>query len=133
MPGSLAKEGRRMSQKPVILVIEDDKDVAEFYGHALEASGYEPEILRTGEAALARLAAIVPDIVLLDLKLTPHLTGADILHYIRSEQRLVDTWVVVVTGHPDLAETVKAEADRILIKPIDMSQLTDLVARLLSS
>ncbi len=122
-----------MSQKPVILVVEDDKDVAEFYGHALEASGYEPEITRTGEAALERLAVIVPDVVLLDLKLTPHLTGADILHYIRSDQRLVETRVIVVTGHPDLAETVKAEADRIMIKPIDMSQLSDMVARLLSS
>jgi two-component system phosphate regulon response regulator PhoB len=122
-----------MTHSPVILVIEDDKDVAEFYSHALEASGFESEVARTGEAALERLAAIVPDVVLLDLKLSLHLTGADILHHIRSDQRLAKTRVIVVTGHPDLAETVKAEADGILIKPIDVSQLSDLLTRFLQS
>ena len=117
----------------MILVIEDDKDVAEFYSRALEASGFESEVARTGEAALERLAAIVPDVVLLDLKLSLHLTGADILHHIRSDQRLAKTRVIVVTGHPDLAETVKAEADGILIKPIDVSQLSDLLTRFLQS
>jgi len=122
-----------MTPSPVILVIEDDKDVAEFYSRALEASGFESEVARTGEAALERLAAIVPDVVLLDLKLSLHLTGADILHHIRSDQRLAKTRVIVVTGHPDLAETVKAEADGILIKPIDVSQLSDLLTRFLQS
>ncbi len=121
-----------MTHNPVVLVIEDDKDVAEFYSHALAASGVETEIIRTGEAALARLAAVVPDAVLLDLKLSPHISGTDILHHIRADKRLAKTRVIVVTGHPDLAETVKAEADLVLIKPIDVSQLNDMVARFLA-
>ncbi len=121
-----------MTPKPVVLVIEDDKDVAEFYSHALEASGVETEIIRTGEAALARLAVTVPNIVLLDLKLSLHISGMDILHQIRADQRLAKTRVIVVTGHPDLAETVKAEADVVLIKPIDVSQLSGMVARFLA-
>ncbi len=118
-----------MTHNPVILVIEDDKDIAELYNHALEASGFEAEITRTGEAALERLAAIVPDVVLLDLKLSLHISGADVLLHIRSDQRLTKTRVIVVTGHPDLAETVKAMADLILIKPIDVSQLSNIVTQ----
>ena len=117
---------------PLILIIEDDKDVARLYSLALESSGFETEIIRTGQAALARLAATVPDVVLLDLSLPPHISGIDILRQIRSDKRLAKTRVIVVTGHPSMAETVKAEADLILIKPADVSQLSDLVAPFVS-
>jgi two-component system phosphate regulon response regulator PhoB len=95
---------RRMMSNPQVLIIEDDKDVAELYDFSLRSSGIETEIIRKGEDALARLAATVPGIVLLDLKLSPHLSGADILYRIRSDQRLAKTRVIVITGHPDIAE-----------------------------
>jgi hypothetical protein len=38
--------------------------------------------------------------------------------------------VIVVTGHPELAETVRDEADVVLIKPVDVDQLSDLIVRL---
>ena len=116
---------------PLVLIIEDDKDVAELYRHALESSGVEAEIVRTGEDALARLAVTVPNLVLLDLKLQPHISGADILRHIRSDGRLAKIRVIVMTGHHDMAEAVKAEADLILIKPVDVIELIDSAARFL--
>jgi CheY-like chemotaxis protein len=115
---------------PHSLVIEDDRDVAELYRHVLESLGFETEVIRSGEAALARLAAIVPAVVLLDLLLPPHISGTDILHQIRADKRLTETRVIVVTGHPELAETVSDEADAVLVKPVDVSQLSDLIAHL---
>jgi two-component system C4-dicarboxylate transport response regulator DctD len=115
---------------PSALIVEDDKDVAELYGRVLASLGFAIEITQTGEAALARLAVAVPNVVLLDLHLPPHVSGADILHHIRADQRLAETRVVVVTGHPDLAETVKDEADLVLLKPVDVGELSDQVARL---
>ncbi len=115
---------------PRALVIEDDKDIAELYGRVLESLGFETEILRTGEAALARLAVIVPAVVLLDLHLPPHVSGSDVLHQIHADKRLAETRVIVVTGHPELAETIGDEADAVLIKPVDVSLLSDLTARL---
>jgi DNA-binding response OmpR family regulator len=112
------------------LAIEDDKDIAELYGRVLESLGFEAEILRTGEAALARLAVIAPVVVLLDLNLPPHISGKDVLHQIRADKRLAETRVIVVTGHPELAETIGDEADAVLIKPVDVSLLSDLIARL---
>jgi two-component system response regulator GlrR len=115
---------------PRALVIEDDKDVAELNGRVLESLGFETEIIRTGEAASARLTIIVPAVVLLDLHLPPRISGIDVLHQIRADQRLMETRVIVVTGHPELAETVRDEADAVLIKPVDVSMLGDLIARL---
>ena len=115
---------------PRTLIIEDDRDVAELYGRVLESLGFETEIIRTGEAASARLTLVVPAVVLLDLLLPPRISGIDLLHQIRADQRLTDTRVIVVTGHPELAETVGHEADAVLIKPVDVSELSDLIARL---
>ena len=63
---------------PLIQIIEDDKDVAELYSHALKSSGIEAEIVQIGEDALARLAVTVPNLVLLELKLQPHKAGTAI-------------------------------------------------------
>ena len=113
-----------------VLIVEDDRDVAELYGRVLESSGFTTEIVRTGEAALARLSVSVPDVVVLDLSLPPHVSGTDVLNKIRADQRLAETRVVVVTGHPDLADTVRDSADLVLLKPVEVNQLIDLVTRL---
>ena len=115
---------------PSVLIVEDDQDVAELYSRVLESSGLTTEIIRTGEAALARLAETSPGLVVLDLSLPPHVTGTDVLHRIRSDQRLAKTRVVVVTGHPDLADAVRGQADLVLLKPVDVNQLSDFVASL---
>jgi CheY-like chemotaxis protein len=112
------------------LVIEDDKDIAELYGRVLESLGFETEIIRRGEAASARLTAVVPAVVLLDLHLPSHISGSDILHQIRADKRLIETRVIVITGHPELAETIRDEADMVLNKPVDVGQLSDLISRL---
>ena len=115
---------------PHALAIEDDKEIADFYGRVLESFGFEAEIIRNGEAALARLAAVVPSLVLLDLNLPSRVSGSDILHQIRADPRLTETRVIVITGHAELAETVRDEADLVFIKPVDIGDLGDLIARL---
>jgi CheY-like chemotaxis protein len=115
---------------PRALAIEDNKEIAELYGHVLESLGFETEIIRTGEAALVRLRAMVPAVVLLDLNLLSRVSGSDILHRIRADPRLTETRVVVITGHPVLAETIHDKADAVLIKPVDVGELSDLIMRL---
>ena len=115
---------------PHALIIEDDKDAAELYRHVLEPLGFETETFRTGEAALARLAVIVPAVVLLDLHLPSRKSGTDVLHQIRADQRLAETRVIVISGHPELAETIGDEADVVLIKPVDVGILGDFIKRL---
>ena len=116
--------------KPSVLIVEDDPDVAQLYNDVLESRGCQTEISHTGEAALAWLAITVPDLVVLDLNLPPHVSGIMVLQHIRADLRLSDTRVIVVTGHPDLVENVRDQADLLLIKPVDVNQIGDYAAGL---
>ena len=81
--------------------------------------------------ALAWLAKKVPDVVVLDLRL-PQISGVEILHYIRTDPRLVKTRVIVVTAYPKSAVFLQKRADLVLIKPISFVQLRDLARQLRS-
>jgi diguanylate cyclase (GGDEF)-like protein len=116
-------------EKPFALIIEDDRDTAALFRQVLELAGFQTEIIMMGKIALERLAVLTPDIVLLDLHL-PGISGMDILNQVRADERLTETRVVIVTAHSHLAESLQAEADLVLLKPISIDQLTDLVLRL---
>jgi two-component system response regulator AdeR len=109
------------------LIIEDDDDLSVIFSEALQAAGFKTEIIQSGDQALARLAVTTPDVVVLDLHL-PRVAGMDILHQIRADARLVKTRVIVATAHPRMAESLRDEADLVLLKPISFSQLRDLAA-----
>ena len=111
------------------LIIEDDPDLSIIFAEALQAAEFETKIIQDGRVALACLAEDQPIIVVLDLHL-PHASGGDILHLIRSEARLAQTRVIVTTADPLMADSLQAEADLVLIKPISFSQLRDLAVRL---
>lgn len=114
---------------PFALIIEDDYDASLIFAEALQAAGFETEIIRSGDTALARLAATTPDAVVLDLHM-PHVSGVDIMEQIRADERLAETQVIVATADPRLADILQDDADLVLIKPISFSQLRDLAARL---
>jgi len=116
-------------KKPFSLIIEDDEDLSTIFHEALNAAGFETEIVRNGRLAIDRLQDIIPDVVILDMHL-PLVTGADILKFIRSQKQLVYTSVIVTTADAIMGEQVRDEADFVLIKPISFGQLRDLTARL---
>jgi len=98
----------------------------------LTLAGHDCEVVLTAKEALDRLAASVPDLVLLDLRLGLEIGGEDILYQIRSNPRYDNTRVVVITAYPTIAEMVTNIADLILIKPVEMDQLRTLVSRIQS-
>lgn len=111
------------------LIIEDDDKLATIFYKALQRAGFEAEIARDGKIALKRLAATIPDMVVLDLHL-PYVSGTDLLHKIRADERLTKTRVIVVTADLFRAEPLRGEADLVLIKPISFNKLVDLATRL---
>lgn len=114
---------------PLALVIEDDAPHANLFSEALQKAGFEIETIRDGQVALARLAEITPMLVVLDLHL-PHVSGADILNFIRNDARLRKTRVVVASADPQMASMLREKADLVLIKPISYFQLKELAIRL---
>jgi DNA-binding response OmpR family regulator len=116
-------------KKPLALVIEDDNDIAEMFASVLHEADFATEIILTGDVALKRLAAVVPDVVLLDLRL-PYVPGLDIFTQISKDKRLARTRVIVVTANPDMARSLPANAPFVLYKPVDLKQLRALIKRL---
>ena len=111
------------------LVIEDDPDQALIFSEALRAAGFEPEIVRDGRAALTRLEATAPSLVVLDLHM-PHVVGKDLLYYIRTDERLAGTRVILASGDYQLSQSLRDQADVVLLKPIGFEQLRDMASRM---
>ncbi len=114
---------------PFALIVEDDPKLAAIFAQALQMAEFETEIVPDGEIALVRLAETTPAVVVLDLHL-PNISGADILHQIRADTRLAKTRVMLTTADSVMAETLRSEADLVLLKPISFTQLRDLATRL---
>ena len=111
------------------LIIEDDPDLATIFAEALRGAEFKTEIIRDGKAAINRLNTVIPSVVVLDLHL-PFASGKEILKHIRADARLTDTRVILATADSSLADTLQAQVDLILLKPISFGQLRNLAARL---
>jgi CheY-like chemotaxis protein len=114
---------------PLALIIEDDEAVADVFARALQLAEFETEIIKDGQTALTRLATARPAIIILDLHL-PHISGRELLAQVKTEAQLAQTRVIVATADAALADSLQAEADLVLLKPIRPSHLRDLAFRL---
>jgi two-component system, OmpR family, copper resistance phosphate regulon response regulator CusR len=114
-----------------ILVIEDEKRIADFVGRGLESSGYPVDLAETGSAALAKLHALDYDLVILDLML-PDMDGLGILEKLRA--RKSNPPVLILSARSTLNDRVKGlelGADDYLIKPFAFMELLARVRALL--
>ena len=111
------------------LIIEDDRDLVEIFSMALQRAGYETEAIYDGDKACTRLDDFIPDLILLDIQL-PGISGVEVLEYVRSNPEFEKTRIIVATASPIRVEHLREEADLMLVKPISVSQLTELATRL---
>ena len=116
-------------EKPLALIVEDDRDIVALFRHVLDLSGYRTEIVLHGKVAAEYLAKTTPDIVLLDLGL-PGMSGGEILAMMRADQRLKNVPVVVITAHAHLVETLPVAPHLVLIKPVNIEQMSNLIQRI---
>lgn len=112
-----------------ILVVEDEKHLAEGLRFNLEAEGYQVGVVDTGEAALDLLVGKGQafDIVVLDVML-PGKNGFQVVSEMRRAGQFVPTLILTARGHSDdVLQGFAAGADDYLTKPFD---LTILIARI---
>jgi len=114
------------SQPPVVLIVEDEPDVAETYNLWL-ADDYDVRIAQDGDEGLTELDEAV-DVVLLD-RMMPGLSGDEVLERIR--ERDLECRVAMVTAvEPDF-DILEMGFDAYLSKPIRSEQLHETVEKLL--
>ena len=80
-----------------ILVIEDNALAANVYRSVLSAAGYQVAVAADGEAGLAAIDRLHPDLVLLDLML-PKIEGIEVLRRIRANPALNNMPVMVTSN-----------------------------------
>ena len=115
--------------KPLALIVEDDPKLNEIISIALDAD-FELAACTDGSIALERFKETIPQIIVLDLNL-PGLPGKDILAYVRAEERLAKTRVILATADERQAETLTNSADIVLLKPVSPGLLKELALRMM--
>lgn len=114
-----------------VLVVDDDPDVALYTQTVLERrAGFI--VTAIGDPRLARAAVdeFRPDVVVTDIEM-PGMTGLELLAQLRADQP--DLPVVVMTAHVSVDYAVSAlrnQADEFLTKPVNSTQLVEIVTRL---
>ncbi len=102
-------------------VVEDDPDQRELVCHELERAGWSVEVAEDGIAALGRIRHMIPDVIVLDLRM-PNLDGVQVLKLLRSTDVGRRIRVIVTTGG-EVDEAVRALATAVLIKPFKAADL----------
>ncbi len=115
--------------KPFAIIVEDDRDIVALFRHVLDIAGYHTEIVMDGLEAMQRITAMHPDIVLLDLQL-PGMSGVEILKRMKQDEHMMTIPVVVITAYSHHSSSLEVEPDLLLLKPVDINQLSNLVQRL---
>lgn len=120
-----------------ILVVEDEKDIADMVKTVLEARGHIVLISDDGMKALDIAKTQRPDVIITDL-LMPGITGLELCQRIREDADLRSISLVVITSVsedssiPDISWKAVANCDEFVSKPFDPYELADRVERILS-
>ena len=116
-----------------VLVVEDDRDIAELVERYLQKAGFSTEVLASGRDALKALADRAPDLLILDLML-PHVDGLEICRAARNDARTAAMPIIMLTARADESERIvglEIGADDYIDKPFSPNELVARVRALL--
>ena len=107
---------------PEILIIEDERPIAELLKYSLEREGYQVRMAHTGADGLAAIAAKTPDLILLDLML-PDMDGLSICRQVTEQRRAP---IIIVSAKNDQVDKIiglEYGADDYITKPFDIREV----------
>ena len=112
---------------PLVLIAEDEPQIARILVGYLERDGYRTAFALDGRQALAQHLALAPDLLLLDVQM-PLADGWEVLAQVR---RRGDTPVIMLTARDQDADKLAAlrvGADDYIVKPFNPAEVVALVA-----
>ena len=123
-PSPLSPSPALSASAPTVLIVDDTPaNLAVLVDH-LESSGARVVVAQDGEEALERAALVLPDLVLLDVRM-PGLDGYETCRRLKASERTADTPVIFMSAHEDIAETLRAfEAGGVdcIAKPLHLGE-----------
>ena len=108
-----------------VLIIEDEKDLAELLAFNLEKEGYAATCVHDGKLGLERASADIPDLILLDMML-PGMLGTEVCKALRKDQRTAMIPIIMITAKGDEIDRVvgfEVGADDYIVKPFSMREV----------
>lgn len=125
-PEHLGQDGSAFASgsRKLVVLIEDDADIAEAIAYQLTKTGVQVRIARTGEEGLAAVRRGA-DLVLLDLNL-PGMDGLEICRLIRRQESTAHIPVIIVSARAEEVDRVlglEMGADDYVVKPFSLKEL----------
>ena len=96
--------GRRMTQKPSVLVVDDESGILDTLRILLRNEGFEVTTAQGGKAGLEQIRAGVHDLILSDVRM-PQVSGLDILNAAREQDPM--TPVILMTAQASLQSAIR--------------------------
>jgi two-component system phosphate regulon response regulator PhoB len=97
-----------MTPKKKILLVEDDKALANVYVSRLQLEGFDVQHVVNGEDALSAAVTYQPDLVLLDAMM-PKITGFDVLDILRNTPETMNMRIIMLTALSQAKDKERAE------------------------
>jgi two-component system response regulator PrrA len=131
-----AEEPPALSATRTILIVDDDRSVADTFARMLKLEGFNVATALNAEAGLELADNVLPDAIILDMRM-PITNGLQFLRTVRSRPHLVDIPVAIVTGDYFLPDPIQAELKSlgatIRFKPLWLEDLIALARTLVKA
>jgi two-component system, OmpR family, response regulator RegX3 len=115
---------------PLVLLVEDERSIAEPFSRALRRAGFRTALAETGSEAVSLTAERSPDVILLDLAL-PDIDGRDVCRQIRRDSTVP---IIMVTASGTVTDRVvglELGADDYVVKPFSTGEVIARIRALL--
>jgi len=118
-----------------ILIVDDDRSVADTFARMLTLEGFAVATALTAESGLELADNVLPDAIILDMRM-PITNGLQFLRQIRRRPHLVDVPVAIVTGDYFMTDSIQYELKSlgasIRFKPLWLEDLVALARTLVA-
>ena len=121
---ALAQPHRATGSRGSVLVVDDEPTVAEVVTRYLQRAGYVAEIASDGAGAIDAVAALHPDLIVLDVKL-PRIDGLEVMRRLRGGHTSGPAVILLSgrSGELDRIVGLRSGADDYVVKPFSPAEL----------
>jgi DNA-binding response OmpR family regulator len=108
-----------------VLIVEDDRDIADLVAHYLGKAGFSTEQLSSGRDALEAITEHPPALLILDLML-PQLDGLEICRAVRANEKTAAIPIIMLTARGEESDRIvglEIGADDYIAKPFSPNEL----------